>query len=274
VPVIGLVQVGAQALADRYTYIPLIGLFLAVSWLVAERLAAWRVGRFLLAAGASAVVLTCAALTRIQAGYWKDSRTLFQHALRVTTGNAMAHACLGTALVNQERFADALNEFSCALTLRPAFAKPLASMAQVLSAQGRSDVAAACYATAGDALVRSHSTRDAIPLFQQALRLRPDWPEVLNNFAWLLATHPDAAVRSGAQAVPMAERACQLTGGTNRWFLATLAAAYAEAGRFPDAVSTQQKACDLPVAQGQDLQADSLRQRVKLFRSGNAFRQP
>ena len=78
----------------------------------------------------------------------------------------------------------------------------------------------------------------------------PTGPEVHNNLAWLLATHPSAEFRNGAEAVPLAERACQLTGGTNLAMLATLAAAYAEAGRFPEAVSTQQKVCDLAAAQG------------------------
>ena len=274
VPVIGLVQVGSQALADRYTYLPRIGLFVLFAWVVVDWSKTWRYRRVGLAAGSSAMVLLCITLARIQAGYWRNSETLFRHTLRVTTDNATAHACLGTALLNQERLADALTQFSRALTLRPAFAKPLASMAQVLCTEGRLDAAAALYYSAGDALLKAGQAGAAIEQFQQAVRLRPDWAEALNNFAWLLATHPKAEVRDGVRAVSLAERACALTQRTNLWLLSTLAAAYAEAGQFPEALSTQQKVCDLGAAEGQNAQAESFQRRLELYRSGHAYHKP
>jgi len=114
------------------------------------------------------------------------------------------------------------------------------------------------------------STRAALEHYHEALRLRPDWPGVLNNLAWLLATHPSAEFRNGHQAVPLAERACQLTGGTNLAMVSTLAAAYAEAGRFPEAVSAQQKACDLAAAQGQ-APPERLQRRLEFYRSGQPY---
>lgn len=97
---------------------------------------------------------------------------------------------------------------------------------------------------------------------------------MLNNLAWLLATHPKAEARNGTQAVTLAERACQLTGATNLWLLSTLAAAYAKAGRYPEAVSTQQKVCDLAAAQGQSGPAESFKSRLELYRSGQAYHRP
>ena len=108
----------------------------------------------------------------------------------------------------------------------------------------------------------------------QMVRLAPNWPEALNNLAWLLSTHPSAEFRNGAEAVSLAERACQLTGRTNFWMLSTLAAAYAEAGRYPEAVSTQRKVCDLAAAQGQNAQTESFQRRLELYRSGKAYHPP
>ena len=116
-------------------------------------------------------------------------------------------------------------------------------------------------------------TREAIAQYHEACASGPTGQGV-NNLAWLLATHPSAEVRNGAEAVSLAERACQLTGGTNLGMLATLAAAYAEAGRFAEAVSTQQKVCDLAAAQGPGRQSESFQRRLDLYRSGHAYHQP
>ena len=113
-----------------------------------------------------------------------------------------------------------------------------------------------------------------MPHHLAAIRLQPGRPEPLNNLAWLLATHPSAKVRDGAQAVSLAERACGLTGHTNLALLSTLAAAYAEAGRFADAVTTQQKVCRLAVARSQGAQPQSSRQRLELYLSGQPYRSP
>jgi protein O-mannosyl-transferase len=340
VPFIGLIQVGGQARADRFAYLPLVGLLLAVVWMAAEMTPGWAQRSRSARGAVILLLLMCGLLSRRQAGYWRDSITLFERALAVTTNNAMAHACLGTAYVNQNREADALTEFSRALTLKPAFAKPLLAMAEgfyaaerlnlaaavfrrilemtpddaatrcrlgsVVARQGNLDEAiahyeaalelnphyepartnlaaaltlrkqreAATHYSAGAALLNAARPQQAVKEFADALRLRPDWPEVQNNLAWLLATHASAEVRDGPWAVSLAERACALTQHTNWSLLSTLAAAYAEAGRFPQAVSTQQKVCDLATAGGQNAQVESSRRRLDLYRSGHAYRQP
>ncbi|MBW2666162.1 MAG: hypothetical protein JRE13_07715 [Deltaproteobacteria bacterium] len=118
VPVIGLVQVGSQAMADRYTYLPLIGLAIAAAWGVPDlctRLPARRIALPLLAA-CTITALTVA--TSFQLRHWRDSEALFRHALRVTERNHVAHSYLGAALLEQGRTADAIHEFEIALQLR------------------------------------------------------------------------------------------------------------------------------------------------------------
>jgi len=105
------------------------------------------------------------------------------------------------------------------------------------------------------------------------LALKPDEPEFLNNLAWLLATAADSAVRNGAEAVRLAERACELTGRKQAFNIGTLAAAYAEAGRFEDAVRAAQQAIDVATADGDKARADINRQLLELYKTGKPFRQ-
>ena len=98
VPVIGLVQVGDQAMADRYTYIPSLGVLILVIWGGYEMVRRWRHHVIALSVMGSAAMVLCMGMTRQQIGYWKDSETLFRHALEVTENNYLAHNNLGTAL--------------------------------------------------------------------------------------------------------------------------------------------------------------------------------
>lgn len=117
VPVIGLVQVGAQAMADRYTYIPLIGLFIMVGWGVPRLLKRWPYRRIMLLVTAGLLLLTLMVCTRIQVGYWRNSVTLFEHAIRVTADNYLAHVTLGIALYQEGRLDEAVVHFSEALRI-------------------------------------------------------------------------------------------------------------------------------------------------------------
>ncbi|HQL79871.1 MAG TPA: tetratricopeptide repeat protein [Verrucomicrobiota bacterium] len=252
-PTIRLFQSAHQSIADRYTYLPSIGLFLAFVWAAADWSRRRRWSDTIAPGGMVLLLLVCAILCHRQVAHWRNSVTLFSHALTVTSGNYVAHQNLGEALAREGRAAEAESHFSAALRLRPQVPELHCGLAQALLQQG--------------------STRAALEHYHEALRLRPDWPGVLNNLAWLLATHPSAEFRNGPHAVPLAERACQLTGGTNLALLATLAAAYAEAGRFPEAVSAQQKACDLAATRGQ-APLEPLQRRLELYRSGQPYHEP
>jgi tetratricopeptide (TPR) repeat protein len=133
VPVIGLVQVGRQAMADRYTYIPSIGLFLAVVWSVAWF---WRSHRAALATVSAIVILALAAVTRVQIGYWSDSATLFRHALAVTgDDNYLAHIGLGKALMAEKDWNGAAEQFRAALALYPHLSEARAGLESVRRAK-------------------------------------------------------------------------------------------------------------------------------------------
>ena len=119
VPVIGLVQVGEQAMADRYTYIPSIGFFLVICWAAPQLLRSWPLRRPALAVTAAVVLCACALLTRAQAAYWRDSVSLFEHAVAVTRDNATAHSALGAGLAARNRLDEAIDHYHIALRLNP-----------------------------------------------------------------------------------------------------------------------------------------------------------
>ncbi|PYJ02818.1 MAG: hypothetical protein DME25_15020, partial [Verrucomicrobia bacterium] len=108
----------------------------------------------------------------------------------------------------------------------------------------------------------------------EAIRLKPDWPEPLNDLAWLLATHPRPDVRNGAEAIRLAERACELSAYKEARFLGTLDAAYAEAGRISEAITEAEQARKLALAAGNHEIADAAAARLELYRKGQPYRQP
>src|SRR5262249_39806552 len=114
---------------------------------------------------------------------------------------------------------------------------------------------------------------ESITHYKEAIRLKPDWPDALNDLAWLFATYPRAELRNGPQAVELAERACKLTHFKEARFVGTLDAAYAEAGRFPEAIATAEQAKNLALAAGDKRIADLADERLKLYRSGLPFHQ-
>ena len=143
VPVIGLVQAGAQSMADRYTYLPMIGLLVMLVWGAHELTRQWRYRVIAWAGAAVAMTVCCLALTRQQIGYWKDTETLFRHALAVTRDNAIAHLKLGTTLSDQGRFEEAISELHEAIRLKPDDSDSHNNLGAALGRQGRLDEAIA-----------------------------------------------------------------------------------------------------------------------------------
>jgi protein O-mannosyl-transferase len=155
VPVIGLVQVGKQAFADRYTYIPYIGLFIAVAWGAPELLARWRQAKTALAAVAVVALVAMAAVTWRQAGYWRDGLTLFTHAIEVAPDGDASWVNLGYAKGKQGRWREAIVDYSHAIQLAPTHA--------------------AAWYNRGIDYARLGCTTEAIADFQQAVRIKPDY---------------------------------------------------------------------------------------------------
>jgi Flp pilus assembly protein TadD len=114
---------------------------------------------------------------------------------------------------------------------------------------------------------------EALAHFHEAVRLKPDWLEALNNLAWMLATQPDGKLRNGTEAVRLATRAVELTKTNNPGALDTLGAAYAEAGRFAEAAAAAQKAVELAAAAGQKELVAEIQKRRQLYQARQAFRE-
>ncbi|MEA2709497.1 MAG: protein O-mannosyl-transferase, partial [Phycisphaerales bacterium] len=353
VPTIGLVQVGGQSLADRYTYLPHIGLFIAIVWGVGSLTQnSPAIGRAAQRAAAVAVV-ALAIVTAMQLKYWQNTITLFDRAVHVTDRNARAHVSLalwytqhgqhdlavghyrdalrfepgnpqannnyGNMLVEVGRTDEGREHLVRAVRAQPRYAEAHNNLANLLAQQGKTEQAirhheaaihwdpelAAAHYNYGLTLARIGKLAAAQPRLERALQLKPDHPEArytyglvmaglgyevaatdqlreanflrrdwfdaLRSLAWLLATSPEPKVRNGAQAVIVAERANQLTGYENPVALDTLAAAYAEAGRFDNAIATAARAEQIARSAGQNDLADRFAKRLELYRSGKPF---
>jgi tetratricopeptide (TPR) repeat protein len=387
VPVIGLVQVGNQARADRYTYLPLVGIFILLSWGLADLARRWRVERPA-AVLAGAVLAYLMLTTWTQVHTWGDSEMMWEHALQVTGGNdtvyvslgevarhkgdldtavgcyrkalqfdpkswgahlnlglallqkgeidaalrhlrsaarlgargGLAHTNLGLALMQAGEWDAAIGHLQQAVRLAPEAAQAHNNLGLALRRRGNLEEAAAEFreslrlqpelpaahfnlgllglarkdwAAAADQFGRAVSlapdnakyrrylalalhelgqTEEARAQYEQSLRLDRSWPKVARRQAWTLATDPDARRRDGASAVQEAEQIRQALGGSDPRVLDTLAAAYAEAGRYAEAVTTARAA--RAAAAGQPDLLAGIEERLRLFEKGQPFRAP
>ena len=207
VPVIGLVQVGDQAWADRYTYLPLIGLFLVVVWGVSDLVArpvAQSVKypgiRFALGVVAATVGLAMLADTSLQLRHWKNTRTLFEHAAAVTQNNTRASTVLGSLLAAEGKLEEAKRLYALALSYSPDNSEAHFNLGKVLDQEGRLDEAIAEYSQSlwsrqwaershiliGVALAKQHKYEEAVTHYQAALALNPESATAENNLARVL----------------------------------------------------------------------------------------
>jgi tetratricopeptide (TPR) repeat protein len=194
-PVIGLIQVGQQSMADRYTYIPLIGLFVMASWGAAELAARFPGLRNAVITAGVAAVISFAVATGFQLSYWKDNITLFSHVIDVTHENFKAHYCLGTAYSSGGRPNLAVREFQEALRINPDEPYSRRSLASSLQMMGKIEEAIAeynkslekypddflCHNDLGIALLQQGRFDEAIRHFSEALRLNPTFDQAFSN---------------------------------------------------------------------------------------------
>jgi len=423
VPVIGIIQVGAQSRADRYMYIPSIGLFIALIWGLDALFRSWSRHFQLLVLPLTISLAACLFCTRIQLGYWHDSEKLFRHAIALNHDNYLAYNSLGKALDDLNRKNEAIQCFREAVRLAPGFSGAQYNLGTILLSQGKiedaiSHLKAAVKAVPANAnahqnlgyayyaqgklpeatveyaesaaldpenaafrvvlgsvllkqskwteavtvlldalkldpinaeanrslgiavlnegkrdeairyfseavrlqplnsdmrfnlglalleeeqprqaaeqfteclrlnpdetrshyrlavaLGRQHKTKDAIFHYREALRLTPEFPDALNELARLLACAPEDGLRDGPEAVKLAEKACAMTSNQRAGILTTLAAAYAEAGRFQDAIGAAQKAHDVAASNGQKGLAAKAGELLQLCQSGRPLRE-
>jgi len=221
----------------------------------------------------------------LQQGRMEEAISCYQKALEINPNHAKAHNNLGNAFRQQGRLEEAIAHFQKALAINPDYAEVHNNLGVVFTQQGRIEGAISQFQKAleikpdyaeahynlGNAFLQQGHVEEAIAHFQKALAIKPDYAEAQNNMAWVLATCPQASLRNGIKAVGLAERANQLTSGENPVILATLAAAYAEAGRFPEAIETVQRALHLAEAQSNTALAGALQSQLKLYQAGLPF---
>ena len=300
-------------------------MFLIAVWAVADLAVVGqvRLWRGVAITGTVLVVAALACAAFAQTSYWRDSETLWTHALAVTTNNDVAHNNLGYLCVDRGELDRAMSHYDAALKIRsakldphynlgtafiemnladvlarkgqpdqamvhfeqaiklqPDYAEAYYNRGNVLFANGRIDEAIAdwektlqiqpndadAHTSLGNALLRKGALKEAIGHYNQAMALAPEDPHSRNNLAWVLATSSDASIRDGVKAVELAQQAVSLSGGRELLFFRTLAAAYAETGRFSEAIAVIQQTAAIARMQGKTDLADLLEGDVLLYR--------
>ncbi len=288
VPVIGLIQIGVQSMADRYTYLPSIGIFIIVAWGVGEILAKRWYLRTGLAMSAGIVVVALLICTRVQVRHWRDSLTLFGRAFEVTKSNPMMLDNLGSAFVTLGKIDEAVICYTEALRLEPDSPSAHQNLGTALTVQGKIDEAIGHYRQALQfkadfAEARNNlafllglqgNFNEAVRQYREVLKVKPDYLQALSGISWILATHPDPNHRDPNQAIELAEHAAELTSYKNATVLDVLAAAYASAGRFPKAVETAQKALDLAQSRQKKRLTEKIQNHLSLYKASKPYIEP
>jgi tetratricopeptide (TPR) repeat protein len=287
-PSSSVVPIVTEVGAERRMYLPLAGLVLMACVLARALLVRLLPSPRAAAAGgvalAGALVLLLAAATRVRNLDYLDAERLWRSVLAARPGQPRALLNLGAALRAAGRPDEAEALFRAALRAHPPYARAEVQLALLAQARGDDAEAEARLARAleleprdggvatrlGELWARSGRSREALALWRQAYARDPQLAFAANNIAWLLATHPDASLRDGAQALELALRAVELTAGADAGVLDTLAAAYAESGRFEEAVASARRA--QAAAAGDPELAAAIAERLAGYAAGRPWR--
>jgi tetratricopeptide (TPR) repeat protein len=288
--------------AERYLYVPSFGVCLLGAILLERGFTlarrnrqAWlRIGVTTLT---TALILAGAVRSVIRNRDWHDDVSLFSSALRDGFRTSRIHNNLGAAFLSQGKHDEALGQYALALQVAPGNPRPRINLASILLQQGRLDesalhcrlalehAASGPYAASrrgfqirghlilAGGLRRQGRLAEAATHYKEVLAIAPNHFGALNDLAWLLATNPDPATRDGAEAIRLAQRAYQSKRRAVASTLDTLACAYAEAGRFEEAVETGYRAYEVAQARGQHRLAAEINDRIKQFRAGQPYHQ-
>jgi hypothetical protein len=260
-PVLGIFQAGLQARADRFTYLPQIGITIALAWTIADSTQQWRHQRAILMSIASVIITALTACAWKQTTYWRDSISVWERALAVTSNNQTAHQNLAVALwdrgkISESRIHSRAADIIHAQTTLKDYPFDIST---------RNDL--------GVLLIRSGDAAGAIQQWDVSLEIDSNDGNALNNLAWVLATYPADNVRNGKRAVELAEKAVALPGGEAPIVSRTLAAAYAEVGDFSKAITTAQRAVERAAAAQNTSLVETLRHELSLYETGKPNRE-
>jgi cytochrome c-type biogenesis protein CcmH/NrfG len=223
-----------------------------------------------------------------QKGRVDEAIAHYKMALEVMPTFAQAHYNLGNILLQREQVGEAISHFQKALEIHPDFAEVHGNLGWIFLQQGRVDEAIAHFQKVlelqpGDAMAHNNlasallqkgQVREAIAHYQTVLELQPNNARALSDLAWVLASCPEASIRNGLKAIELAKQANQLSGGQDPTMLCTLAAAYAEGGRFAEAITVAQEALLLATAHNNAALVNTLRAGIELYQAGTPFRDP
>jgi tetratricopeptide (TPR) repeat protein len=247
-PVLGILQFGRQARADRYTYVPLVGIFWIVAWGLAEWSAhSQQMGRIALRMGIGLWMLTLATICAWQVTYWRNDDALFTHALAVGGDNAFVRSCLGGAYLLENELPAAVEELRRALELQPDDDDTRRNLAIALERLG---------------------DPEALKQYDVLWQRHPQRLQAILDLALCEATHPDLSSRRPHHAVRLAEGAAAGTNQQNAMVLDILAASYASAGRIADAVATADRAIAVARSQGNERLACEIAERRAHYQAG------
>ncbi len=224
----------------------------------------------------------------LQTGQVPEAIGHYEQALRIQPDDTKARYHLGNALARAGKLDEAIGDYEQVLRTDPDRVEAHISVAHALARAGRVEEAIAHYERAlriqpGNAVAHYNvgllyaaagKPREAMAQYREALRLKPDYANADNNLAWLLATSEGLTAQDHEQAIQLATRASDLAAGKEPGYVDTLAAAYAAAGRFPEAMTNAGKAIDLARADGQTQLVGEIEARLELYRSGQAYRRP
>ena len=222
-----------------------------------------------------------------QNGQVQEAIGHYEKALALDPGFADVHNRLGNALLRDDQLPEAIAQFQEALKIQPADPNALNNLGVVMIHQGRLDEAMAMFQRAvelqpnfaegqnnlGRVLLMKGRAREAVTHYRASLKSQPDDPATLSNLAWVLATSPDASLRNGSEALELARRASQVSGGQNPAALRATAAACAETGRFEQAIAQARRAFKLAEARGDEDEMASLRAELNCYEADRPFRE-
>jgi len=250
IPVIGLVQIGKQAMADRYTYLPSIGISIMVAWAAAEFAKRWRFTKFVFGVTGGLILVVLLLFTRIQVSHWQNSLTLFKHTVKVTENNYRMHNNYGAILKRQGDIKKAIEQFKITIDINPDYIK--------------------AYNNLGSSYFVQNKPEQAVFYWRQALGLDPEYANALNNIAWISAVSADERFFNPDKAIEFSQRACKLTEYKRADYLDTLGVAYAAAGRFNEAISITEKALQTAEEEDEEL-VEEIYSRLQLYKDGKRY---